>query len=110
MCGGGEVRMSAEVFVNAGEAAPRRTLAELRAALAQAGAPCTAEELADGPWLVLDGPPVRGQQTDMSLTVDPDGAVTSAMVQIGDEGPEALDRLFAAFQQLGWEVSTEDDD
>jgi hypothetical protein len=96
--------MSAEVFVYLGEGAPRRTLAELQAELARMGVPCTVEELADGPWLVLVGPSADVHRTDMSITLDSGGVATSAMVQVGDEPSEVLDRLLAAFVRLGWEV------
>jgi hypothetical protein len=96
--------MSAEVFVCLGDGAPRRTVAELQAELARVGVPCTVEELADGPWLVLSGPRADGRRTDLSITLDSDGVATSAMVQVGDEPPQVLDRLLAAFVGLGWEV------
>jgi hypothetical protein len=42
-------------------------------------------------------------ETDMSVTVDPDGAVTGAMVQC--MAPlSVLEPLFDAFLNLGWEV------
>jgi|GEM_PF-6264336 len=95
--------MSVEVFVHLGDGAPRRTVAELQADLARLGALFTVEGLAGSPWLVLAGPTADGHPTDMSVTVDPDGVATSAMVQVGSEPPEVLDRLLAAFVRLGWE-------
>jgi hypothetical protein len=95
--------MSVEVFVYRGDNAPRRSLPDLQRDLATAGVRCRIEELEDGPWLVLDG-----HETDMSITLDPDGTVTSAMVQCLDP-PAVLDPLFTAFGRLGWVVATEDE-
>jgi hypothetical protein len=90
------------MFVYLRDDAPRRTLDQVQAELTAQGVACRVEHLADGPWLVLDG-----DRTDMSVTVDPDGTATSAMVQLGDDSPATLDRLFAAFNRLGWEVADE---
>jgi hypothetical protein len=95
--------MSVEVFVYRGDNAPRRSLLDLQRDLATAGVRCRIEELEDGPWLVLDG-----HETDMSITLDPDGTATSAMVQCLDS-PAVLDPLFTAFGRLGWVVATEDE-
>ena len=82
--------------------APRRPLDQLREALAAAAVRCRVEHHADGSWLVLEG-----DRTAMSVMVDPDGTATSAMVQVGDESPEVLYRLFEAFERRGWEVGDE---
>ena len=95
--------MPADVFVYRGDNTPRRSLPELQGDLAAAAVRCHIEELDDGPWLVLDG-----HETDMSITLDPDGTATSAMVQCLDS-PAVLDPLFTAFGRLGWVVATEDE-
>ena len=95
--------MSAEVFIYRGDDARRRSLTELQGELAAAKVLCRIDMREDGPWLVLEG-----HATDMSITVDPDGTATSAMVQCMDS-PAVLDRLFAAFESLGWIVAVEDE-
>ncbi len=94
--------MSVEVFVYRGDDAPRRSLTQVQADLSDAGIRCRLEQLDDGPWLVLDG-----NESDMSITVDPDGTATSALVQCRDS-PSVLDRLFAAFERLGWVIAAEE--
>jgi hypothetical protein len=95
--------MSAELFVYRDDAAPRRSLTELCRDLAATGVRCRIEEYPEGPWLVLES-----SDTDMSLSADPDGTVSSAMVQFNDS-PADLDLLLAAFERLGWVVATEDE-
>lgn len=95
--------MSAEVFVYRDDNSARLTLDQLQSELDRIGVSCSIEQLPDGPWLVLNG-----CDTDMSITVDAVGTATSAMVQCNDP-QDVLDRLFAAFEKLGWVVANDEE-
>ncbi len=77
------------------------SLTELQSLLQSNGVNCLIEEYELGPWLVLEG---QGERTDLSMTVDQDGTVSSAMIQFGDDSSEHITKMLEVFRQIGWNV------
>lgn len=77
------------------------SLSELQSLLQSNGVNCSIEEYDLGPWLVLEG---EGERTDMSMTVDQDGTVSSAMIQFGDDPTDHISKMLEVFRQIGWNV------
>jgi hypothetical protein len=89
------------MFIFRNDTVHLHSLTELQSLLQSNGVNCSIEEFELGPWLVLEG---EGERTAMSMTVDQDGTVSSAMIQFGDDSSEHISTLLEIFRQIGWNV------